>query len=197
MIRSKKDYLYYLKADSFGEKGTVWTDRLLKFLFPDEIQKFKRLLRKAEYYKNVKKGFFNNIVYYITKYRFKKQSLKLGFTIPENVFGPGLSIPHYGTIIVNAKARVGANCRIHVSTNIGESGGVSGAPIIGDNVYIGPGAKIYGAIRIADNIAIAANAAVSRSFLNSNMMIGGVPARELKELDIKQIIKNALEPEGE
>ena len=75
-------------------------------------------------------------------------------------------------------------------TNIGESGGVAGAPVIGDNVYIGPGAKVYGSITIASNVAIAANAAVGKSFLNENKIIGGVPAKEVGDIDIRQIIKH-------
>jgi serine O-acetyltransferase len=65
-----------------------------------------------------------------------------------------------------------------------------GAPIIGDNVYIGPGAKIYGKIEIPSNCAIAANAAVGKSFYQEGMVLGGVPAKEITELDIKQIIKH-------
>lgn len=69
-------------------------------------------------------------------------SIRLGFTIPLNVFGPGLCIAHRGTIVVNKNAKVGKNCRIHACTNIGSNiDGVS-APQIGNNVYIGPGAKI-------------------------------------------------------
>jgi serine O-acetyltransferase len=185
MIKSHNDYLKYLALDAEGYVPG-WRNKI----FPDPIYKFKRLLRKCEYYKNVKKGFLNNIIYLFTKYRFKKLSLKLGFSIQENNFGPGLRIPHYGPIIVNVHARIGSNCKIHVCTNIGESGGVSGAPQIGDNVYIGPGAKIYGKITIANNIAIAANAAVGKSFLNEGKMIGGIPAKEIADIDISRIIKS-------
>ena len=184
MIRSKTDYYAYLEADRCNFKRTI-----VDYIFPDPIQKFKRMLRKLEYYKNVKRGPVNKLIYLWLKVRFKKLSLKLGFSIQENVFGPGLQIPHYGTIVVHHAAKIGANCKIHVCTNIGESGGVAGAPKIGNNVYIGPGAKIYGDIEIADNIAIAANAAVGRSFLTPNKVIGGVPAKELGEIDISRIIK--------
>ncbi len=190
MIKSKQDYLNYLKADRAGKPAPGFSEKIESIFFPANISHFKRLLRKAEYYRNVKTGFFNKFIYLVIKYRFKKISLKLGFSIPENVFGPGLTIPHYGTIVVHPRAVIGANCRIHVCTNIGESGGVAGAPVIGDNVYIGPGAKIYGNIMITDNIAIAANAAVSKSFLTKNKMIGGVPAKEIQDIDIKQIIKH-------
>ena len=115
-------------------------------------------------------AFFIKVLW--AKYLYKKSSIKLGFTIPVNVFGPGLSIAHYGTIIVNASTRVGANCRIHACVNIGTEAGQSGAaPIIGDNCYIGPGAKIFGDIKIGKNVAIAANAVVNKSYEENNITI--------------------------
>lgn len=85
---------------------------------------------------------------------------------------------HRGTIVVNDKAQIGANCRLHVCVNIGEHRGC--APRIGDNVYIGPGAKIFGDIEIADNIQIGANAVVNKSFTTPGISIGGVPAKRLR-----------------
>lgn len=100
---------------------------------------------------------------------------RLGFSIPKNVFGPGLCIVHYGTIVVSPLAKIGRNCRIHPSTSIGD---YNGAPNIGDNVYIGPGAKIFGNISIGNNVAIGANSVVNKSF-GSNITIAGIPAKEI------------------
>ena len=74
--------------------------------------------------------------------------------------------------------------------NIGASGGKKGAPTIGDNVYLGPGAKIYGEITLANNIAVAANACVGRSILEENIVVGGIPAKKIKDFDIKSILKH-------
>lgn len=94
----------------------------------------------------------------------------LGFHVGLNVFGPGLAISHVGTIIVNGNARIGENCRIHVCTVIGTKAGTSGkTPKIGNNVYIGPGAKIFRDIEIADGIAIGANSVVNKSFTEPNI----------------------------
>ena len=116
---------------------------------------------------------------------------KYGWTIPINVFGPGLSIVHTGTIVVNGSARIGANCRIHVCTNIGQApiNGISGAPILGDNVYIGPGAKLFGPITIGNNVVIGANSVVNRSFGDS-CTIAGVPAKIISSNDSSVYIKN-------
>ncbi|HMP14590.1 MAG TPA: hypothetical protein PKD70_11975, partial [Saprospiraceae bacterium] len=57
-----------------------------------------------------------------------------------------------------------------------------------NNVYIGPGAKIFGAIQIADNVAIGANAVVNKTFGESGVVIGGVPAKVIGTIDTKKIL---------
>jgi serine O-acetyltransferase len=194
MINSKQDYISYLEADRIALDKPKYSLRVLlnEYLKVDLIWKFQRLLRKTEYYKNVKSenSFLGRLVYFFIKRKFKKKSMKLGFSIPENVFGAGLAIIHYGTIVINQNTKIGKNCRIQACVNIGASGGKEGAPSIGDNVYIGPGAKIYGKIEIPNNCAIAANAAIGKSFYNEGMLIGGVPAKEIAKVDIKNIIKH-------
>lgn len=192
MIQSKSDYKHYLKADAIALGiGDMTQKKWIKqVIAPNYIWKFQKRLRKVEYYKNCKRGILGKICYSFYKIKLRNISIKLGFSIPENVFGPGLAIVHYGTIVVNSNVRVGANCRIHACTNIGASGGKPQAPQIGDNVYIGPGAKIYGDIKLSDNIAIGANATVHKSFDESGIMIAGNPGKKIKEIDIKKIIKH-------
>ena len=151
------------------------------------------MLRKLEYIKNSKKGIFNKLIYIYYLYIFRKLSFRLGFSIPLNVFGSGISIPHYGTIVVNPAAQIGKNCRLHVGVNIGSSGGETLAPVIGDNVYIGPGVILFGNIHLQNNVTIAANATVNKSFSKSNITIGGTPAKILKENTSNWWTKNRLE----
>lgn len=182
-----------MEADriALGRNNLGVIDKIIHWISPDYIWNFQRLLRRLEYYKNFKnKGVVNKLIYLFLKFKYKELSIKLGFTIPENVFGPGLAIVHYGTIVVNHNVKVGANCRIHVGTNIGASGGTNLAPQIGDNVYIAPGAKIFGNIKIPNNTAIGANSVVTKSFDEENMMIAGIPARVIKPIVMKQIIKH-------
>ena len=103
------------------------------------------------------------------------------FSIPLNVFGPGLSIAHYGTIVVNGNAVIGKNCRIQESVTIGATNGSSKAPKLGDNVFIGSGARIIGDINVADDIAIGANAVVVNSFNEKGITIAGVPAKKISD----------------
>jgi serine O-acetyltransferase len=108
--------------------------------------------------------------------------MRLGYTIPPGVFGPGLSIAHRGTIVVSSRARVGANCRLHACTNIGSwTGSPEDAPTLGDGIYIGPGAVLHGPITIADRIAIGANSVVTDSFLEPDITIAGSPARKVRD----------------
>jgi serine O-acetyltransferase len=191
MIQSKSDYLRYLDADriALGRQRAGLARRLAGFVAPDYILDFQRLLRRLEYRKNVKsRGVINRIIYVYVRLKYRRLSLRLGFTIPENVFGPGLAIVHYGTIVVNENSKVGANCRIHPCTNIGASAGSEKAPHIGDNVYLAPGAKIVGDVKIPNNTAIGANSVVTKSFVDENTMIAGVPAKLIKQIDIRQII---------
>ena len=192
MIKTKNELKKYLEQDriALGIRNLSVKVRLKNIIFPNYIYCFQKALRKAEYYGNNKRNIISLLLFAYYFFKYKRLSIKLGFSIPMNVFGPGLAIIHYGTIVVNARAKVGANCRIHVCTNIGESGGVAGAPKIGDNVYIGPGAKIYGDITIANNTVVAANAAVNKSILEEGMLVAGVPAKAIKEIDVKRMIKH-------
>jgi serine O-acetyltransferase len=178
MIQSKTDLKYYIiqdkKMNGIIEKS--FSSKIKNTLFPDLTLKYLRFLRKSEYYYNN-----NCIVQYWYRYRLRKMGLKLGYSIPINVFGPGLSIPHRGTIVVNSKARIGANCRLHVCVNIGASGGNPNAPQIGNNVYIGPGAILFGDITIADNVTVGANATVNSSCEQQNVVLAGSPAKIVKE----------------
>jgi serine O-acetyltransferase len=175
MIKNKNDYSNYLEADRVSLSKTS----SLKSLLFDDIWRFQKTLRKLEYLTNCKG---NKLYRLLVTLSYRRQQRKLGFTIPTNVFGPGLSIAHRGTIVVNSDARIGANCRLHVCTNIGTAAGESSAaPKIGDNCYIGPGAKIFGSIEIGDNVAIAANAVVNKSIHESSITIGGIPAKKISQ----------------
>ena len=189
MISSKEDFKKYIEADrrALGIRDQGF-GALRQLIAPNYIWTFQKRLRKLEYYGNCRKDFLGRLYYNLLKIKHRKLALRLGFSIPENVFGPGLSIAHYGTIVVNSKARVGKNCRIHVCTNIGASGGTFDAPVIGDNVYIAPGVKIYGNIQIANNIVIAANSSVNKSFQEENILIAGSPAKKIKQINVTVFI---------
>lgn len=86
---------------------------------------------------------------------------------------------HVGPILINGKSNIGNDVSIHINTAIAASGIDSGAPIIGDGCVIGVGATLLGKITLADNIAVGANAVVTRTFLEPDIAIAGVPARKI------------------
>ncbi|MFP4846805.1 serine O-acetyltransferase [Winogradskyella sp. PE311] len=192
MIKSKKDYHNYLSRDkiALGINNNSNSEKIKRLISPNYIWIFQKRMRKLEYYTNCRSNLLSKVYTLYLKYLYKKISLKLGFSIPINIFGPGLSIVHYGTIVINSRATIGSNCRMHACVNIGASGGQIEAPILGDNIYIAPGAKIYGNIKICNNTAIGANAVVNKSFEEENTFIAGNPAKKIKEIDIKKIIKH-------
>lgn len=132
-------------------------------------------LRKVEYLSD-KPGILNKVMRTLAKNKFNRLSVKLGFSIAPNVFGPGLYIPHYGTIVVNGNARVGANCVLHTSTCIAGSEYKK----LGDNLYISTGVIISGNTNIPDNVTISANSLVNKSVAESNVLMGGSPAKVIK-----------------
>jgi serine O-acetyltransferase len=170
MIHDRDSFKLYLEKDrkALGEK------RVHPRLLGDEVWKFQRVLRRLEYFTNTGKVLRRTI----TRFRFHSMSIRLGFSIPINVFGPGLAIVHYGTIVVSKGARIGENCRIHEGVTIGATNGSDKAAIIGNNVFIGTGAKIIGEVRISSNVAVAANAVVTKDIISEHgCTVGGVPAR--------------------
>lgn len=176
MIHTKKDLGDYLDADKKALCRCDTRPRLNDFVW-----KFQIALRHLEFYTNKNGGVLYRLKYAYWKIKYQLFSIICGFEIPVNCFGKGLSIAHRGTIVVNGNARIGDNCRLHTCVNIGTSPGASRlAPRIGNNVYIGPGVKIWGDIYIGNNVMIGANAAVGKDFPEGDCCIAGIPARIIK-----------------
>lgn len=189
MIDSKATYKRYLAQDQLALNRQQ--DKRPKF-FADEIWKFEILLRKVEYDINCRRGLSALIVGKYHKFRFHRLSVKLGFTIPPNVFREGLSIPHYGMIVVHGAARVGKNCRLQEGVTIGATDGSHEAAVIGDNCYFGSGAKVIGAVTIADDVAVGAGAVVTRDITEAGTTWAGVPAKKISDKDSHSNLCSAL-----
>ena len=175
MITDYKTYKEYVHKDLIAYQ--VEKLSLYRYCY-DDCLRFQLRLRRIEYLLNTSTDYsFRRIVCIWLQIINHRLATRLGFSIPHNVFGPGLCIVHYGTIVVSPKAQIGSNCRIHPSTSIGD---YNGAPTIGDNVYIGPGAKLFGPIKIGNNVSIGANAVVNKSF-GDNIILAGVPAKIVNE----------------
>ncbi|HWC64966.1 MAG TPA: DapH/DapD/GlmU-related protein [Thermoanaerobaculia bacterium] len=102
---------------------------------------------------------------------------------PEAEVGAGLYVGHFGHVVVNPRARIGRHCNLSPGVVIGsgrrgEEDGRSreGVPTLGDRVYVGPNAVIFGPVEIGDDAAVGANAVVTKS-VPPRAVVAGAPAR--------------------
>jgi serine O-acetyltransferase len=101
--------------------------------------------------------------------------------IPYKVrIGENCTLAHGGNgIVIHPDVQIGNNVIICHQVTIGGRGRWSNVPKIGNDVYIAPGAKILGPIRIGNNCIIGANAVVCTSF-PAKCVVAGIPARILR-----------------
>jgi len=108
---------------------------------------------------------------------------KLGISIsPGTQIGSGFYIGHFGAIVVHPRSVIGKNCNISHGVTLGQAnrGRNKGYPKLGDNVYIGPGAKIVGAVVIGNNVAIGANCVVTKNIPDDSVVVG-IPGRVISQ----------------
>ena len=117
---------------------------------------------------------FFSLIYHVL---YKFVQIITGIQLPCEVdVGRNFVIDHFGGIMISGYAKFGDNCRVRNGVVIGILRvGEKSAPIIGNNVDIGVGAKLLGPIRIGDNVLIGANAVVVRD-VPDNSVIMAVPA---------------------
>jgi serine O-acetyltransferase len=91
----------------------------------------------------------------------------------ETDIGAGFHITHFGGIVISPAAQIGKNFTISQGVTIGVSGQGEkrGVPIIGDNVYIATGAKVFGKISIGNNVKIGPNAVVHKSIPDNAIVV--------------------------
>ena len=95
-------------------------------------------------------------------------------------FGPEFVLIHSYGVVINGATIGGAGIKVEHLVTIGAERGES--PVLGDNVFVGAGAKIIGAISIGSNVKIGANAVVTKD-LPDNVTAVGVPARIVGQND--------------
>jgi serine O-acetyltransferase len=91
--------------------------------------------------------------------------------------GPGFVIVHSVGVVINASVRAGRNLVVYHGVTLGAVRNKS--PILGDNVYIGAGAKVIGGIRIGSDVKIGANAVVTKDVPDGATVVG-IPGRIIR-----------------
>lgn len=170
---------------------------LYRYFYPNDAVETRSLLEK------IKLILFTQAIWAITVYRFLrwvvfecnvpvvKELLKVvggglellvqmatGINIEAGCdIGPGLYIGHYGNIFLPGEVKIGKFCNISQENTFGVAGRGEkrGLPEIGDFVYVGPGAKIIGKIKVGNYVAIGANAVVTKD-IPDHAVVAGIPA---------------------
>jgi serine O-acetyltransferase len=108
---------------------------------------------------------------------YKVMQIITGIELPcEVVVGRNFVIDHFGGIIISGYAKFGDNCRLRDGVVVGlRRVEEKCAPIVGNNVDIGSGAKLLGQIKIGNNVLIGANAVVLCDVPDNSIAVG-VPA---------------------
>lgn len=174
-----RDLRYAWYADLYRYEGKADIARFFKHWLLSPGYTFTFYLRLCVYLRGLQPRFLTFPLYFLARIILRHYSYKFGIFIPFNTpIGAGFYIGHCGDIHFNDRAQVGRNCNISQGVTLGQAnrGANKGFPIIGDGVYIGPGAKVVGAVRVGDNAAIGANCVVTKD-VPDNAVVVGVPGR--------------------
>ena len=184
------EYKQLVYSDLYRITGKFTATKLLRFILIGNSFKYIFWMRTCTYTKN--NSALKYLIYPFAKIALIHLRYKFGISIsPNTKIGSGLSIGHFGGIIINEKCTIGANLTISQGVTLGKSnrGKNKGYPIIGNNVYIGPGAKIIGNIKIGDNVAIGANCVVTKNIPNDSVVVG-VPGVVISQEGSEAYISN-------
>ena len=132
---------------------------------------------KALFYYKIAHYFYKKKKYLIARYISEKAKRKTGIEIhPGATIGKGLFIDHGTGVVIGETAVIGDNVTMFHGVTLGGTGKEKGKrhPTIGNNVFIGCGAKLLGNITIGDNVKVGANAVVLKD-VESNTTVVGVP----------------------
>lgn len=136
---------------------------------------------KAQLYYKIAKYFYTRKHYLIARYISEKAKSKTGIEIhPGATIGKNLFIDHGTGVVIGETAILGDNVVMFHGVTLGGTGKETGKrhPTIGNNVFIGSGAKILGNIKIGNNVKIGANAVVLKD-IKENTTTVGVPSKNI------------------
>lgn len=176
-----RQYRYLVLSDLFRISDDLGARALLLHVVRGSAFKHTFWMRTCRFTRS--HPLCRHTVYHIARFMLTHYTYKMGISIPfETSIGSGFYIGHFGGIVVNEKAVIGKNCNISHGVTLGEAnrGERKGCPVIGDNVYLGPGAKIVGAVRIGNDVAVGANCVVTKDVPDHSVVVG-IPGRVISQ----------------
>lgn len=146
---------------------------------------FKSLI----YYK-ISNFFYKKKHYSISRYISERAKRKTGIEIhPGATIGDNLFIDHGTGVVIGETAVIGNNVTMFHGVTLGGSGMPTTEkkrhPTIGNNVFIGCGAKILGNVTVGNNVKVGANSVILKD-VPSNVTVVGAPGRIVKKDGKKQ-----------
>ena len=176
------EYRFLVYSDLYRITGTVAAGDLVReVLWGGDGFPYVFWMRTCAYLRSSR--FLRYSLYPFARFMLNRLRYKLGISIsPDTRIGSGFYIGHFGGIVVNDQSVIGNNCNISQGVTLGQvnRGKYKGYPQLGDNVYIGPGAKIVGAVKVGNNVAIGANCVVTRDVPDGSVVVG-IPGRVISD----------------
>ncbi len=176
-----KEYKYLILSDLYRIHASTGIGTFIKELIFGESFKYIFWMRTCRFTSN--NTILRYSIYPFARLLLRHLSYKYGISIHFSTkVGSGFYIAHFGGIVINDESVIGKNCNISQGVTLGQAnrGKNRGVPVLGDNVYIGPGAKIIGAVKIGDNVAIGANCVVTKD-IPDNSVVVGIPGRVISQ----------------
>lgn len=143
------------------------------FLYPGF--KAVRAYRKANW-------FFKHNLKFISQLISQRARKKTGIEIhPGAEIGEGLFIDHGMGVVIGETTKIGHNCTIYQNVTLGGTGKETGKrhPTLGNNIFVGAGARILGSINVGSNSKIGAGAVILKD-VPQNSTVVGVPGKIVK-----------------
>lgn len=168
-----------INSDLFRMGGNTSRKSLFINQLLNPAFKFICIHRKCNFYRDR-----NKIKYLFYRTKLYRLNIKYGFEISnEAKIGRGFKIDHRGSIVINPNAILGKNVNVTSGVLIGQQnrGKKKGAPIIGDNVWIGANTSIVGKVKIGSNVMIAPGIFINFD-VPSNSIVFGNPGVIKKSL---------------
>jgi len=113
---------------------------------------------------------------------------------PAARIGRGFFIDHGMSVVIGETAEIGENVLLYQGVTLGGTGKEAGKrhPTLGDNIVVGAGTKILGAITVGDNVKIGANSVVLHS-VPKNSIVVGIPGKVIKKKVVKMLDEGPVE----
>lgn len=163
-----------IRSDLHRYYGRSDFETLVKCYFLVPGFRYTFHMRKAAYHR-VRGGVCHKLAFLFQKVFLLRCRYRFGFQIPElTVIGRGLYIGHFGTVVINSQAVLGNDINLSPGIVVGQAnrGRRTGAPTIGNRVWIGSNAVIVGKIHVGDGSVIAPGAFVNFDVPENSVVVG-------------------------